>query len=441
MAQSKIHDNAAAAYETQPVSTAGMAQNTDGDKVDMKKVRDIRWVLKRRYLKSRNFQRIFNYWDMEHKGFISAQNVYDMCKRLGINVNPRECEVVIATADRKGNGLLGPDEFLDLIYNHVVLDIDTSKAKSSNIIDGPDVEQLKKQLNDQAKKSREQKHYNQVKYVLKSHLKDLQKDFGRSDIDGTGQINQYNFERVLKGMNISEQVMGAADIGQLYKAYAKDHNNKIDYRSFVEDIQNTIFEADNIYSTNHPSLKPEKRETPNNALESQRNALFVKKLRDMDRIMEDISFLDNKKMDAHNLGLLARKMTKIRRFLSNYFPEEQQFVEFLSKSIGVPPASFDKANIAQVDFKRVIDGLLDRVEQKMDRRMLEGFFANFTYNTRGQINAKDIVDTLFHENEKDFYVRVMKRPKGPSPGLNENSQAGIVQLPEEEMQLRKYIQD
>jgi Ca2+-binding EF-hand superfamily protein len=250
LAHSKMIDNAGSAIETQPVNTGDMAEGltrpTQGDRVDMKKVRDIRWVLKRRYLKSRNFQRIFNYWDMEHKGSVSAQNMYDMCKRLGINANPRECEVVIATADRKGNGLLGPDEFLDLIYNHIVLDIDTTAAKQANIIDGPDVEQLKKSLNEQARKSRDQKHYNQVKFVLRSHLKDLQRDFARTDVEGNLMINHYNFEKVLKVMNISERVMDDNDIERLFKTYAKEAN-KINYKEFVEDIQNTMFEIENIY--------------------------------------------------------------------------------------------------------------------------------------------------------------------------------------------------
>lgn len=147
----------------------------------MKKVRDIRWILKRRYLKARNFQRIFNYWDLDHTGKVSAQNIYDMCNKLAINVNPRECEAILATADRTGSGFLGPDDFLDLIYNDVdpMTMPDLKVPVNSSIVPSEQVPDLLQKLSDQAKKQRDNRHYNQVRFVLKNRLKQLAKDFKR----------------------------------------------------------------------------------------------------------------------------------------------------------------------------------------------------------------------------------------------------------------------
>jgi cell division protein YceG involved in septum cleavage len=142
-------------------------------------------------------------------------------------------------------------------------------------------------------------------------------------------------------------------------------------------------------------------------------------------------------MDAHNLALITRKMVKIKRFLSNYFPEEAQFIEFLGNSMGVPANEVASTNIHQKDFKKIIDLLLDKVEQKLDGRMLEGFFANFTYNTRGMANVKEIVNTICKESDKDFYLRVLKRPNGPAPTLAEIKNEPGFKLPEDEKRLRE----
>lgn len=119
---------------------------------------------------------------MDHKGRVTAQNIYDMCKHLGLNVNPKECEAVLATADRKGHGYLGPDDFLDLIYNDIdLLALPELKLPtSSTIVPSADVPAMIENLQSMAKQQRENRHFNQVKFVLKNRLTNLMKDFKRN---------------------------------------------------------------------------------------------------------------------------------------------------------------------------------------------------------------------------------------------------------------------
>lgn len=178
----KQAQNKQAGMETQPVATHTLGEPpTAANAVDLKKVQEIRGVLRRRYLKSRNFQRIFKFWDMDHKGAVTPQNMYSMCKRLGINANPKECEIVIATADRRGVGGLGPDEFLDLIYNDVdFLNVKTANLKTSTVLEDNEVEELRQQLVENAKKQRDVKRDNQVRFVLRNHMKLLEKEFAKA---------------------------------------------------------------------------------------------------------------------------------------------------------------------------------------------------------------------------------------------------------------------
>lgn len=170
--------------------------------------------------------------------------------------------------------------------------------------------------------------------------------------------------------------------------------------------------------------------------DNQKVKLFVKKLREIDQVNDKINFLDNKLMPAHNLNLLTQKMMKMKRFLGNYFPEQPQFVDYLSKSLGVEPSQLQTTNVSQPLFKKFVQGLLDKVGQTVEKRILEGFFGNFSYNTRGEVNASEIVKTIFNESEAQFYEKIIKRPKGPPPTYNDDSPA-VVKLSEQDARLRK----
>lgn len=61
--------------------------------------------------------RIFQAWDSEKKGRISAENFFTMAKKLGLNLNYDESRVLIATADKSATGNLTLDEFFDLVNN------------------------------------------------------------------------------------------------------------------------------------------------------------------------------------------------------------------------------------------------------------------------------------------------------------------------------------
>lgn len=56
-------------------------------------------MLRRRYANQKNFQKIFNSWDEDSNGRISVKNIYNMIKKMGININVDEATVLVASAN------------------------------------------------------------------------------------------------------------------------------------------------------------------------------------------------------------------------------------------------------------------------------------------------------------------------------------------------------
>lgn len=77
-------------------------------------------MLRRRYANQKNFQKIFNSWDEDSNGRISVKNIYNMIKKMGININVDEATVLVASANGGGRSELEMEEFMNLIFSDSV---------------------------------------------------------------------------------------------------------------------------------------------------------------------------------------------------------------------------------------------------------------------------------------------------------------------------------
>lgn len=120
--------HAKAIQETQLIGMEAYNKETLEGLVNLEKVKEIRRAIRRRYANRKNFKNIFTAWDEDSQGVLSVKNVYNMVQRLGLNINTYEAQVLVASADRNGNGCLSLDEFLDLIFNdNTMLNVDLKK--------------------------------------------------------------------------------------------------------------------------------------------------------------------------------------------------------------------------------------------------------------------------------------------------------------------------
>ena len=130
------HDaHAKGIQETQLVGMEAYSKDTLGEDIDLKKIREVRRAIRRRYANQKNFQKIFNLWDEDHEGQLSAKNVINMLSKMGLKLNEAEAQTLIASADQTGNAKLSLDEFLDLIFNdNDMLNINLKKLGKTFIL-------------------------------------------------------------------------------------------------------------------------------------------------------------------------------------------------------------------------------------------------------------------------------------------------------------------
>ncbi len=117
MPKEKHDAHAKGIQETQLIGMEAYSKDTLGEEIDLKKIREVKRAIRRRYANQRNFQKIFNLWDEDHEGQLSAKNISNMLSKMGLKLNESEAQALIASADQTGNGKLSLDEFLDLIFN------------------------------------------------------------------------------------------------------------------------------------------------------------------------------------------------------------------------------------------------------------------------------------------------------------------------------------
>ena len=124
----KGNKNKEAIQETQLVKVE--VPNTLDGIVDIKKVKEIRLALRRRYANRSNFRKIFKDWDISSQGEISIYDAHLMINKLSIPINYNETRVLIASANHRGTESLNMEEFMHLIFNdNNALNVDLTKME------------------------------------------------------------------------------------------------------------------------------------------------------------------------------------------------------------------------------------------------------------------------------------------------------------------------
>ena len=98
--------------------------------VDLEKIKELRRTIRRRYANRTNFQKIYKQWDVERKGVVTVNNVFEMLKKFGFNVNFNEAKLLLASADKDKSNDLNMEEFMDLIFSqNEALNVDITNLR------------------------------------------------------------------------------------------------------------------------------------------------------------------------------------------------------------------------------------------------------------------------------------------------------------------------
>ena len=109
----KNNINKEATQETQLVRIE--AKETLENKVDIKKIKDVRLALRRRYANRTHLRKLFKNWDRSNNGYISLYDAHCMINKLAIPINFNETKALISSASQTDH--LSLEDFVNLIHN------------------------------------------------------------------------------------------------------------------------------------------------------------------------------------------------------------------------------------------------------------------------------------------------------------------------------------
>jgi len=404
-----IHGNAV--QETQLVGYDKYSADTLINNVDLEKVREAKRVLRRRYASRKNFFSIYNAWDSDHTGYVSLENVYNMCKKLGLNLNVDESRVLLASANKSGTGFLPLDEFLDLVYNKDdVLNVDLDQlAKNPGqdyLVKREELERednnLIKKLEDNAKQTREIKHMNQTNLVLKNHINQIASNLLEADPNLAGYVNFEKFEEAIKKLDINESIVSGKDIKNLFEKYKSDAHI-INYKSFLDVLRKFHFQYDEAYK---------EQEAPN----SQRSSVKTPAANILGPNADEANIVDCRTLPYHSMVTYLGKTRKVNRAIKRFFPNKQDFYDYLSDTLHVDKEKVEEKYVNRKELNGLINGLFSNFDEgDVVKSDFEGFLSSFVFNQQGDTNLHEVARMIYEEEESEFFHKINFKKKGPGP--------------------------
>jgi hypothetical protein len=141
-------------------------------------------------------------------------------------------------------------------------------------------------------------------------------------------------------------------------------------------------------------------------------------------------------MPIHSLHMTYQDVLKVRRFLRNYFPDQDKFNEFIRGGLDLSHINQEKTLVHQQQLKNLITNLFDKFQYSISTRSLERFFSFFDTNDTEKVNLAQIGALVYKESEQEFIMRAQKRLKGPPP-VYFAEDLKVIDLDLEEKRLKK----
>ena len=219
--------------------------------INIKKIKEVRQALRRRYGNRRNINKIFQQWARTFPNKITVYDAYKMINSLYIPINYNETKAFIASGSNFGNEYLNIEEFSNLIFSESEkFDIGPYKISGEqNFFDEKEESNLKNKIAENNKDIIDQKNIAVLKdfisqriITLNKNMKELNKEkYSFLDNENNGiniNLNKCTYDKFLKGilsLRPSETFCKEEYIKHIFNEY-KDEDNLIDMRLFCENV-------------------------------------------------------------------------------------------------------------------------------------------------------------------------------------------------------------
>ena len=235
----KTEKNKEAFQETQLVKIE--AKNTLEGKVDIKKLKEIRLALRRRYASRTDFRKIFKEWARSMGSEITVYDAHNMINNFSIPINFNETRALIASSNQRGTENLNLKEFFHLIFgDNDALEVDLKKLefKEESVYDDDEkVEDLKKNMKMNIIKMNQTDDLNYIEKFLKTKKPAFINNLKLLGFEGGDKIDFDLFKKTFKKFNLPERYLNDEILHAIFDQF-KDENNLMKYNEFLDKCVN-----------------------------------------------------------------------------------------------------------------------------------------------------------------------------------------------------------
>lgn len=410
---SKIDANAAADQETQLVRLDH--RKTLEGKVNLKKVRDIRRAIRRRYANRKHASKLFQAWDRKHNRKIDEEDIMEMVNKIGIRINKNEAKVLLTSADIDGDGHLNIEEFIGLIHSdNEALDLDLRKiTEANNEINTKhkNTLEIEQRLQQGVSNAYENKLDNQIRFFMQKSCQTIARDCLNEDQEVGGektyQIDKKKLKTILKHRLKLPEMLKNDDfrIDKIIDEYTTGHNSDaVDYRYMMEDLRTFSYNIEAASGAATSRRKPSPREDSEISDQYEdENAQFT--------------ILDIQKVPFSKENEIKNRSSKLNRMLKKKFQTEAALNHHLKNKIDIDKNGTIDLN----EFKTLIISTFKKEieDSSVSKKDIEAFLSSFVYNKYGHTAVEELAPRIFASAEE--YNRIIdhfRRPKPPPSGVN-----------------------
>ena len=236
-------ENKMAKLETQLVKID--INETLDNKIDLQKIQDIRFALRRRYANRSDFRKIFKEWDLDCMGEITLYSAHDMINRLSIPINYNETRALIASSNTRGTETLNLEEFMHLIFSDneaLIVDLDKLKYKDEKLYkEGKDTESIKNNMKKSIVEMNKTNQIFTIKQLVHSRSTIIDKAAKKFNVN-KDKCTKAEFIKLMRSLKFPEKYYRDILMDSLYKSYLNSDGKTMNVTKFCEECLKLIEE-------------------------------------------------------------------------------------------------------------------------------------------------------------------------------------------------------
>ena len=374
--------NNSAKLETQLVKLD--VNETLDDKINLEKIQEIRFALRRRYANRTDIRKIFKEWDINCMGEITLYSAHDMINRLNIPINYNETRALIASSNTRGTETLNLEEFIHLIFSDneaLQIDLDKLKYKDEKLYkEGMEAENIKNNMKKSILEINKTNEILFIKHQVHSRTTIINNAAHKNNIN-KDKCSKNDFIKLMRSLKFPEKYYRDILIDSLYNSYINKDDNSMNVNKFIDDCLK-LNEDNNFMDFKEKNLK-----------------FFEKKIKNQieekDKTIQDL--LSEKNSRLKLADDLINQIEEKKKYKKKLEMEENNKL----KEVINPQPSTEFINKVYKDHFKMFKKL-NEVEDK--------------FSTKPNSTKKDKPKTRFNGNpaHKDTFYMINQDPRGSS---------------------------